>query len=279
MENAATTRLLSIGEFAAATQLSPKALRLYDEQGILRPAVVDATNGYRYYGREQIALGRLIRTLRDMNLPLTGVAAVVAADGPRAETLLRQFALEGEHRFAREKRAFHAAMALVRHGASAAAPTITKRTRSTITIAVQPFLAERRSLLERFRGEVTASRNAIAAAGLIPAGEPFCLLIDPPSEEEGRLEAAIPLTVPAAMPHGVTIRQLPAATCAVLVFDAIDINASDLTGALDALFDWFDRHGCRATEPPAVAFVAGDSGARTEISWAYEAVVPVSSAR
>ena len=48
-------RLLSIGEFAAATQLSLKALRLYDEQCLLRPATVDAATGYRYYRHERIS--------------------------------------------------------------------------------------------------------------------------------------------------------------------------------------------------------------------------------
>lgn len=42
--------LLSIGEFSAACRLSPKALRLYDRLGLLRPAQVDAVSGYRWYG-------------------------------------------------------------------------------------------------------------------------------------------------------------------------------------------------------------------------------------
>ena len=45
------THLLSIGEFSARCGLSPKALRLYAEAGLLVPAAVDSSNGYRYtYG-------------------------------------------------------------------------------------------------------------------------------------------------------------------------------------------------------------------------------------
>ena len=33
-----TVKLLTIGEFARAARLSPKALRLYDELGLLHPA-------------------------------------------------------------------------------------------------------------------------------------------------------------------------------------------------------------------------------------------------
>jgi len=39
--------LLTIGAFARASRLSPKALRLYDELGLLRPAEVDPASGYR----------------------------------------------------------------------------------------------------------------------------------------------------------------------------------------------------------------------------------------
>ena len=41
--------LISIGQFANLTWLSPKALRIYQAQGLLTPAAVDASSGYRYY--------------------------------------------------------------------------------------------------------------------------------------------------------------------------------------------------------------------------------------
>ena len=52
--------LWSIGEFAAATRLSPKALRLYDELGLLPPARVDPDSGYRWYAEDQVERARLV---------------------------------------------------------------------------------------------------------------------------------------------------------------------------------------------------------------------------
>jgi DNA-binding transcriptional MerR regulator len=46
--------LMSIGEFASASRLSQKALRLYGENGLLPPAWVDPASGYRYYGVHQL---------------------------------------------------------------------------------------------------------------------------------------------------------------------------------------------------------------------------------
>ena len=49
--------LLTIGAFAKASRLSPKALRLYDELGLLTPARVDPDTGYRRYAPEQLEQG------------------------------------------------------------------------------------------------------------------------------------------------------------------------------------------------------------------------------
>ncbi|WP_405801922.1 MerR family transcriptional regulator [Streptomyces sp. NBC_01506] len=67
---------LTIGAFARASRLSPKALRLYDELGLLVPARVDATTGYRYYTEAQLARARLVAWLRRVGMPLARIGAV-----------------------------------------------------------------------------------------------------------------------------------------------------------------------------------------------------------
>lgn len=64
---------MSIGEFARRSRLSPKALRLYDELGLLSPARVDEQSGYRYYERTQLEQARLIATFRQVGVPLAVV--------------------------------------------------------------------------------------------------------------------------------------------------------------------------------------------------------------
>ncbi|GIF12628.1 MerR family transcriptional regulator [Actinoplanes teichomyceticus] len=70
--------MLSIGAFARATRLSTKALRLYDKFGLLRPAVVDETSGYRFYAEEQLEQARLIASLRRLGMPLAEIRRVCA---------------------------------------------------------------------------------------------------------------------------------------------------------------------------------------------------------
>jgi serine/threonine protein phosphatase PrpC len=77
-------RLLSIGAFAHATRLSPKALRLYDELGLLPPAFVDPDSGYRFYDPAQLERARLVAWLRRLGMPLARIRVVCDLDRPEA---------------------------------------------------------------------------------------------------------------------------------------------------------------------------------------------------
>jgi DNA-binding transcriptional MerR regulator len=71
---------ISIGEFARRSRLSLKALRLYDERGVLVPARVDRASGYRYYDTAQLDQARLVVMLRQLQLPLAAVRELLACD-------------------------------------------------------------------------------------------------------------------------------------------------------------------------------------------------------
>ncbi|MGI5425590.1 MerR family transcriptional regulator [Streptomyces sp. CA-179760] len=68
--------MLTIGSFAKACRLSPKALRLYDELDLLRPARVDPDTGYRYYAVAQLEQARLVAWLRRLGMPLAEIRRV-----------------------------------------------------------------------------------------------------------------------------------------------------------------------------------------------------------
>lgn len=64
---------MSIGDFARRTGLTPKALRLYDELGLLVPVEVDALTGYRWYAAGQLERARLVASLRLVGMPLARI--------------------------------------------------------------------------------------------------------------------------------------------------------------------------------------------------------------
>jgi DNA-binding transcriptional MerR regulator len=270
-----SSRLLSIGEFAAATQLSQKALRIYDEQRLLPPAHIDAVTGYRYYSNDQVSLGRLVRTLREMNLSLTDIGTVISTSaGPGAEALLTQLAQDIDQGYARQKRAYHTALVLLRKPPTHDTPEITERERAETTVAVRPFVADRYQFVERFRIEAHALGQLLAQAQLGVAGHAWCALIDPLSEDESRLEVVLPIRMPERIAEGITLRQLPVASCATIEASVRHSHASEFAGALDALFDWFDRRGCHAIESPLVSIETDVAGLHTRIDWAFEQAKP-----
>lgn len=68
--------LMTIGAFARATGLSPKALRLYGELKLLQPAAVDGETGYRFYHPSQLEPARRIAWLRQLGMPLARIRRI-----------------------------------------------------------------------------------------------------------------------------------------------------------------------------------------------------------
>ncbi|WP_214405199.1 MerR family transcriptional regulator [Pseudonocardia lacus] len=85
--------LLSIGTLSNASHLSVKALRRYHEIGLLVPAAVDARTGYRGYSVSQITEARIIRRLRELDVPLDDIARILREGDPATTA-----AVLGEHR-------------------------------------------------------------------------------------------------------------------------------------------------------------------------------------
>jgi DNA-binding transcriptional MerR regulator len=69
--------MFKIGDFSRLSMVSVKALRYYDERGLLRPARVDEETGYRYYSTSQLLRLNRILALKDMGLSLEQVALLL----------------------------------------------------------------------------------------------------------------------------------------------------------------------------------------------------------
>lgn len=91
---------MTIGDFAALTQLTVKTLRHYHEAGLLEPVSVDPASGYRYYAADQIPTARLVHRLRELDLSIPAIRTLLT-EGPsrRAEIVSEHLArLEDELR-------------------------------------------------------------------------------------------------------------------------------------------------------------------------------------
>jgi effector-binding domain-containing protein len=71
---------IPITRFSIITRITPKALRYYDQLGLLVPAAKDTLTGYRYYTADQLARGVRVKTLCSWGISLEEVASYLDAE-------------------------------------------------------------------------------------------------------------------------------------------------------------------------------------------------------
>ncbi|ACX68346.1 transcriptional regulator, MerR family [Paenibacillus sp. Y412MC10] len=72
--------MMKISVFAKVSGISIKALRYYDELGLLRPAHVDEQSGYRYYSEEQLLTVKRIAAYKEQGFTLEQLKDFFAED-------------------------------------------------------------------------------------------------------------------------------------------------------------------------------------------------------
>lgn len=75
---------LNIGRMASLNCISKRALRIYDEMGLLVPAERDETTGYRYYTLDQCATLDAIQQLQHLGFSLEEIKELLQSSDPRA---------------------------------------------------------------------------------------------------------------------------------------------------------------------------------------------------
>ena len=75
-EEKASDTLYKIGMFAAMNHVTVKALRFYEEQGLLMPALIHPETGYRYYTLSQMAVLHQITALKLAGFTLEEIAHI-----------------------------------------------------------------------------------------------------------------------------------------------------------------------------------------------------------
>ncbi|WP_345037191.1 MerR family transcriptional regulator [Streptomyces sannanensis] len=252
-----TTTLLSIGEFAARSRLSPKALRLYDRLGLLAPARVDEATGYRWYRADQAERARLVAQLRQLDMPLARIAEVVELPGPRAAEELAAYWAGVEERVAVQR-----ALADRLHD------RLSGRRRKLYEVklcdvAEQVVLTERRHLLsDELPRWIPAAfgrleRAAAECGGM--TGAPFVAYYAEVSEEsDGPAEVCVPVADAAAAEayaaasgrgSGAAVRIEPARRLAYTRITKAQVAYPQILSAYEAVEEWVGQQGLTIDGP------------------------------
>lgn len=276
--------LMPIGVFSTASLVSIKALRLYHEQGLLVPASIDATTGYRSYRVSQLVDAQVIKRLRDLDLPLRTVAEIVRARDPEVTRRLiaehEQLMRERLHDLARLVDDLQDAVAapelrtpaFVRHEPDQHVLAISE-------VVQQPGHESYGAFLERAFATLTAASARLGAVLSGPAGALYPPKVDGDAEV---ITAFMVIAAPIVLDDGaladdIVNQLLPAATCAVLTHPGSYATMGDTYRRIGA---WVVTNAVPADAPVRELYVVStdettgkllpDEELRTEIAWPIE---------
>ncbi|GIE89025.1 MerR family transcriptional regulator [Actinoplanes regularis] len=251
-----STELLSIGEFARRSRLSPRALRLYDGQGILVPAEVDDDTGYRRYRESQLTTARLVMLLRRLDMPLSRVAEVLTVSGSQAADLVGRYWDEVERRAASQRELARYVQAQF-SGDQRVPGFAEPRLRH---VAEQTFITEKRhATIGEFAAVTDDSANrlmTVARRHAVSAGNVVFLYHGEISEDsDGPVEFCLPVDPAAALRAGLTTRAEPAHDEWYLRLTRAQAEYPQILTAYDAVFRRAAERGDRWTGPPREVYL------------------------
>lgn len=261
--------LMPIGRFSRLCWLSIKALRVYDETGLLHPAHVDPDSGYRYYTPDQATTARVIATLRTLDMPLADIREVLAEPDPdRVRDLLDGYRLVLERRIDRHRHMLNRVETFIRKGA-VMAYQITTRDTAPADVLGTVYPATPDSLAETSSAAYHRLYGAIAAAGGRPDGPPRMVYLDM-ADDAWTIEACVPVAGLSSAPDGFSLHRMPGGLAAV----TLHVGPYDELGiAYREVESWIDAQGLTSAGPPYDSYLndpaqVGDpTKLETEIIW------------
>jgi DNA-binding transcriptional MerR regulator len=238
--------VLKIGEFSTLARVSIKTLRHYDELGLLKPAQVDSSSGYRYYSADQLPRLYRILALRDLGFPLDRIASAlergVSATELHGMLMLRRaeqelLVQEEQQRLAR----LEASMRLIEQEGMMTNSVILKEVEAQWVVSLRESIPAYRAiggLLGRFYA-------ALSPLGL--QGQGVALLHDLEFKEQDiDAEVGILLSQQVSVPPPLVVRPLEQGTMASIVHHGAFSRVGEATVAL---LRWMEANGYRKSGP------------------------------
>jgi DNA-binding transcriptional MerR regulator len=263
-------RAFTIGDFSRATHLTVKTLRHYHETGLLEPAEVDSTTGYRRYTVEQISVAQIIRRFRELDMPLPEIRSVIEAKDVRKRNELiaaHLRRLEGELARTRD------AVASLRNLLEPSTGKVSvgrRRVEKTTAAAIRETIPAKGAAAWYMGalGELSATLAAQGKSATSPPGGIFSNGIF--TEGHGEAVVYFPCSGAVRAVGRVTPYTVPAVELATLVHEGSHVNVDLTYGALAA---YVGEHALAVEGPLREIYLVGphdttDQRAwRTEIGW------------
>jgi DNA-binding transcriptional MerR regulator len=266
------TASVSVGQFATMTHLSVKTLRHYHEVGLLEPARVDTTTGYRYYSLEQLPAAQLIRRLRNLKMPIAEVRSVlVARDADERNVLIAMHIDRLEAELAQTRSAVDSLRVLLE----------TVRTRTPVTRRAVPAMTSIAITdiigpegVESWWEAALAELHALVRDADLEQTGPAGGLFDEALYQQGTGEGTVFIPVAHVRTHSGRIRalQIPGAHVAVSVHHG---SPADIDLAYADLGSYLAEHQLRVGPQIRERYLCDQFDTSETASWRTEIAWPI----
>lgn len=262
--------LIRIGAFGRITQLSRKALRLYDQLGILSPTYIDPDSGYRYYATAQVATARFVRQMREAEMPLALIRQVIDAEQAEIDQLITDYHSEFEARVVQARNAIRRLQAHQRHKECSVSFDIQIR-----QVPQQQIISIKRALTQPemgafIQGSIATLLQMVEDQGLTITNEVMGLYYGPiNANDTGPLEVAFPVAGTATPQGDVVVRELPAHTVAYATGKGEYYDFPAVLQVWDAVADWINANGYKEAKHPITCYEVWHKD-RLEVAWPFE---------
>ena len=266
------TAHLSIGDFSRAIHMTVKTLRHYHQIGLLEPADVDPHTGYRRYTAEQIPTAQVIRRLRDLDMPLEEIQAVLAApDVPTRSARITSHLSRLEDDLERRQRAVASLRDLLAPAPPDAPATIKVRSVPAVPAAAITGVVDVEDSEPWLQGALGELHATLAAQDLPADGHAGGIFADDLfTHHRGQATVFVPCTGPVRPVGRVVSLVVPAVELAIIEHQG---PPADVDRAYGTLAAYVARHALAVDGPIREYYLVGqrdtadDSRWRTEIGW------------
>lgn len=264
--------LLPIGSFARVAHLSLKAMRLYAALGLLVPHYVDPENGYRYYHADQLHAARLVRMMRQMDMPLATIRQVLAAAPADAETLVHAHVREMEQRAEQARRMVYSLMNYLQQEEPGMALEINVRTAEPQPIISMTKHVKVGALSQTIGSSLDALYTLLKQRGVEATGAPFGIYHGAiNNEDDGPIEVCVPVARMLEGTGDIQARELPGGNLASVMLTGAQCDFPAILQGYDETADWIRSNGYEMTGPPLeIWHSAPGEDARMEVAWPFK---------
>jgi DNA-binding transcriptional MerR regulator len=266
------TAYLSIGDFSRATHMTVKMLRHYHQVGLLEPADVNVHTGYRRYTDDQIPTAQVIRRLRELDMPLEQIHAVLTAPDVHArQERIAAHLRRSEEELARRQRTVGSLRDLLAAGSADPDAGIELRSVPATPAAAITEIVDAEDSVAWLRGALGELHATLAAQSLAPDGHAGGIYADDIfTHHRGQAMVFVPCVGPVRPIGRVTPVVTPPAELAIITHTGPSDEADRAYGTLAA---YVARHALAVDGPMREYYVIGQTDTadttqwRTEIGW------------